>query len=173
MKVRDLQPGHWACSRCSSAARRPAANRYRRHRGIHTSWHPHIVASEHPPSPPAGVGSFINPDLYATPASDYPGGAFHLLTAADSLGLAMAGSSVLLFRLEPCTILQPHIHPHAELAFALSGAVTVSVVYNNGSFTTALENTQKNLTRGGFAVFPAGWCLAAGRGRRGQVACPS
>ncbi|EFN50856.1 hypothetical protein CHLNCDRAFT_141775 [Chlorella variabilis] len=60
------------------------------------------------------------------------------------------------FTLEPCTILQPHIHPHAEFAFPIKGKVTFSVVFNNNSFTEALENTQKDVGPGGFAVFPTG-----------------
>ena len=30
------------------------------------------------------------------------------------------------FSLEPCTILQPHIHPHAEFAFPLSGELHIT-----------------------------------------------
>jgi len=51
------------------------------------------------------VGSFIN-NFDGVEAADYPDGTFKLVTGGTSLGLGMSGASVLLFKLEPCTILQ-------------------------------------------------------------------
>ena len=116
-----------------------------------------------PPHACAGVDNFIDTLASVEPTTS-PGGTFRLLTADDSLGLALTGTSLLLFTLEPCTILQPHIHPHPELAFPLSGNVTFSVAYNNNSFTGAVGNTRVDVGPGGYALFPTGGC------RRKQLA---
>ncbi|KAL4424852.1 hypothetical protein ABPG77_011102 [Micractinium sp. CCAP 211/92] len=105
------------------------------------------------------ASSFIN-SFKNTPAISLPGAELRLVTGNDEagagLGLGLANMAALQFTLDPCTILQPHIHPHAELAITVSGAVTHSVVYNNGTLTDVTENTVTNVGSSGFAVFPAG-----------------
>lgn len=57
--------------------------------------------------------------------------------------------------LEPCTVLQPHTHPHSEFVFTLKGEVTHSIPFYNGSLTDVKENTATGFGSPGFAVFPA------------------
>lgn len=121
--------------------------------------------------PAAGVSSFID-SFSSVLATTSPGGTFRLVTGDTSLGLAMTGTSLLLFTLEPCTILQPHVHPHPELAFPISGNVTFSVIYNNNSFTGAVENTRLDVAPGGYALFPTGPpSLVPGGGASGGGRC--
>ncbi|KAL4421355.1 hypothetical protein ABPG75_010646 [Micractinium tetrahymenae] len=95
-----------------------------------------------------------------TPALSLPGAELRLVTGRDEtgagFGLGLANLAALHITLDPCTILQPHIHPHSEFAFTVSGAVTHSVVYNNGTLTNVTENTVTNVGNPGFAVFPPG-----------------
>ncbi|KAL4421359.1 hypothetical protein ABPG75_010650 [Micractinium tetrahymenae] len=77
------------------------------------------------------------------------------VTAGSMFGLGMGAMSALQITLEPCTMLQPHIHPHAEFAFTVSGKPTYSIVYNNGTLANLTSNTASP-GAGGFAIFPAG-----------------
>jgi quercetin dioxygenase-like cupin family protein len=102
-----------------------------------------------------GVNSFISNFEDVEPLI-FPGGEFRVITGKDSLGMALTDVSFLLFKLEPCTILQPHIHPHSEFAFPIEGNVTFNVVYNNNTFNEALGLTKLDVGPGGFAIFPTG-----------------
>ncbi|EFN50787.1 hypothetical protein CHLNCDRAFT_142512 [Chlorella variabilis] len=101
-----------------------------------------------------GPGSFINSFTSVAPIK-LPGAELRLVTAGEIFGLNLAGLSALHIKLSPCTILQPHTHPHAEFVFTISGKVVHSTPYNNKTLTGVVSNTKAALAKG-FAVFPAG-----------------
>eukprot|EP00887_Chlorella_sp_A99_P000578 scaffold17.g578.t1 len=68
-------------------------------------------------------------------------------------GLAQVGFSAAQLNLGPCTVFQPHVHPHPEFAYIIRGTnVTAGVVTTNGS-APALQ-LQTGLQNGSFAIFP-------------------
>ncbi|KAL4428429.1 hypothetical protein ABPG75_002518 [Micractinium tetrahymenae] len=83
-----------------------------------------------------------------------PGANISLVSAAQVYGINVAGMSAALINLAPCTILEPHTHPHPEFAFTIYGSVTHSTPYNNLTLYNLTANTAEAPERG-FALFPA------------------
>lgn len=46
--------------------------------------------------------------------------------AVATVSACCAAAAGMQFKLEPCTILQPHIHPHSEFAFPIEGEAGLS-----------------------------------------------
>ncbi|KAI7838089.1 hypothetical protein COHA_008098 [Chlorella ohadii] len=103
--------------------------------------------------PASFIGDLSN--TTAIPPIELDGATLRLVTANEVYGLSLAGMSALHITLDPCTVLQPHTHPHSEFTFTIKGAVTHSIPFYNGTLTEVKENTQKDVGNPGFAVFPA------------------
>ncbi|PRW32499.1 hypothetical protein C2E21_8296 [Chlorella sorokiniana] len=103
-----------------------------------------------------GPSSFIGDlgNTTAFPPIELDGATLRLATANEVYGLGLAGMSALHITLAPCTILQPHTHPHSEFIFTIKGSVTHSIPYYNMTLTEVKENTEKDVGNPGFAVFP-------------------
>ncbi|KAL4439234.1 hypothetical protein ABPG77_004136 [Micractinium sp. CCAP 211/92] len=101
-----------------------------------------------------GPESFINSFDKVGNLLQLPGANISLVSAGQVYGINVAGMSAALINLAPCTILEPHTHPHPEFAFTIYGSVTHSTPYNNLTLYNLTANTGEAPARG-FAVFPA------------------
>ncbi len=85
-----------------------------------------------------------------------------IISAGQVYGSNVAGMSASLINLDPCTIIEPHTHPHSEFAFTVYGSVTHSTPYNNLTLFNLTANEGTAEARG-LAIFPSsewkGWLV--------------
>lgn len=101
-----------------------------------------------------GPESFISSFDKVGNVLSLPGANISLVTASQVYGINVAGMSAALINLAPCTIIEPHTHPHPEFAYTIYGSVTHSTPYNNLTLYNLTANTGEASERG-FALFPA------------------
>lgn len=108
----------------------------------------------------AGPESFINSFDTAGNQLTAEGAMISIISAGQVYGSNVAGMSASLINLDPCTIIEPHTHPHSEFAFTVYGSVTHSTPYNNLTLFNLTANEGTAEARG-FAIFPSsewkGW----------------
>jgi hypothetical protein len=112
------------------------------------------LVTVHAQAPYTGPESFINTFDAFGPGLELPGATIGLVSAGQVYGANVAGTSAVLITLQPCTILQPHTHPHSEFSFTVYGTVVHSTPYNNLTLFNLTANTGEAPARG-FAIFPA------------------
>ncbi|KAI3439137.1 hypothetical protein D9Q98_001545 [Chlorella vulgaris] len=101
-----------------------------------------------------GPESFINSFDTAGNQLTAEGAMISIISAGQVYGSNVAGMSASLINLDPCTIIEPHTHPHSEFAFTVYGSVTHSTPYNNLTLFNLTANEGTAEARG-FAIFPS------------------
>lgn len=112
------------------------------------------LATAHAQLTYTGPESFVNSFESVGNLLELDGATAKLVTAGEVYGINVAGLSAARITLKPCTILQPHTHPHSEFAYTTKGKVVHSTPYNNLTLFTLSPNTAE-AGKAGFALFPA------------------